>query len=181
MKQRICDPNTEVIGQVMLSYIDNLQTDLMRPILEKHHLTNIEPDTWYPLQPWLNFIQELSTLPGFSSNMIAVGLKVAEYAVKPPEMANVTLEQILEGWNDHLYANHRSGNIGSITTEKVAEKHYRTIHRHIYPDDLSYGLAYAFARTILPPGTDFKVWYENYDKRLDNGNGDETVICVKWE
>ncbi|MBN1202305.1 MAG: hypothetical protein JXJ20_10655 [Anaerolineae bacterium] len=176
-----CGPETEVIGQVMLSYIHNLQAELIQPMLKKYGLMDIDPDKWYPLRPWLDLIDELSTQPNFASNMVAVGLKVAEYAIMPPEMKNVTLGQMLEGWNEHFHANHRNGEIGSVVTEKVNDKFYKTIHQHIYPDALNYGLAYGFARAFLPAGTHFDVWYEDNDHRLDNGGGDKTVICVRWE
>lgn len=181
MRKVTVDPKTEVIGTAMLSYIDNLQADVIRPLLEKYNVTNVEPDKWYPLQPWLDAIYELSTQPNFESAMIAVGMKVVQYAVSPPEMKDVTLGQMLEGWDMHFHANHRNGDVGKITTEKVNDKHYRTIHQHIYPDGLNYGLAFAFARTILPKGTAFKVWYEDENHRLDKDNADKTVICVSWE
>lgn len=175
------DPNAEVIGQVMYAYIDNLRADVILPLLEKNNLVNIQPDQWYKVKPWLDVIDELSTKPNFMQDMIAVGLKVAQYAVMPPEMANVTLGQMLEGWDVHFHANHRSGEIGHILTEKVNDKFYKTIHRHIYPDDLNYGLAYGFAHTMLPKGTPFKVWYEDIQHRLGNDNADQTVICIQWE
>lgn len=180
--KRSCSPGTEVIGAAMVSYIDNIEAETIRPLLEKYKLVDLRPDQWYPLQPWLDLIwDELSVMPGFSSSMIAVGLKVVEFALTPPEMAGVSLGQMLEGWDIHFHANHRNGEVGKITTEKVTDKYYRTIHQHIYPDDLNYGLAYGFARHCLPKGTPFKVWYEDYDYRLDNGGADKTVICVKWD
>lgn len=181
MPRMTCSPGTEVIGQVMLSYIDNLRAEEIRPLLEKYGVANINPNEWYPLEPWLALINEMSADANFASNMIAVGLKVAEYAIMPEEMKNVSLAQMLEGWNIHFHANHRNGEIGQITTEKVSDTHYRLIHQHIYPDDLNYGLAYGFARTFLPKGTHFTVSYEDYDHRLDNGGGDKTVINVQWE
>ena len=180
MSRITCGPDTEVIGQIMLLYIDNLQAAHIFLLLEKYNLTDIQPDKWYRLKPWLDVINELSTQPGFTSNMVAVGLKVAEHAIASPEMAGVTLGQMLEAWNTQFHAIHRHGEIGCVVTEKVHDKYYRTIHRHIYPDDLNYGLGYGFAHVCLPPGTNFTVWYENDDQRLDKG-GEETVICVSWD
>lgn len=179
MPRPICPPQAEVIGQVMMSYIDNIQAEEIRPLLEKYGVVNIEPEAWYKLQPWLNVINELSKQPNFTSNMVAVGLKVAEYAVMPPEMKDVTLDMILMGWNEHFYVNHRNADLGHITTEKVADKHYLMTHCHVYPDDLSYGLAYGFARIMLPKGTQFEVWYDKDYIRLDHG-GDKTLLHVQW-
>lgn len=180
--KRSCSPETEVIGQVMLSYINNIEADVILPMLRKYKLVDIKPDHWYPLQPWLDVIwDELAPRPDFDSTMIAVGMKVVEYSIAPPEMKNVTLGQMLEGWNAHFHTNHRNGEFGYIVTEKVNDKFYKTIHRHIYPDALNYGLAYAFARQILPKGTPFKVEYEDYNYRMDRGGADKTVICVSWQ
>ncbi|GIL13050.1 MAG: hypothetical protein BroJett038_17700 [Chloroflexota bacterium] len=66
-------------------------------------------------------------------------------------------------------------------TEKINDQTYRTIHRHIYPDGLNYGLAYGFARQMLPETASFKVEYEDYNYRLDRGGADKTVIIVSWE
>lgn len=181
MARMLCSPSTEVIGQAMLSYIDNLQAEVMRPLMEKYHLVDIQRDQWYPLLPWLHCINELAHLPSFSSNMVAVGLKVVEYAVTPPEMQDATLAQMLEGWNIHFHANHRNGDVGQITTIKIDDTHYKTIHEHIYPDDMNYGLAFGFARTLLPKDARFTVWYEDPIYRLDYGGADKTVIHVKWE
>lgn len=180
MPRPICPPEAEVIGQVMLSYIDNIQADEIHPLLEKYGVANVKPDEWYRVKPWLDVINDLSKEPNFTTNMVAVGLKVAEYALMPPEMKDVTLEMILMGWNDHFYTNHRNGDLGSIVTEKISDKHFRMTHCHIYPDDLSYGLAYGFARIMLPKGATFKVWYADPENRLDAG-GEETVMHVEWE
>lgn len=182
MPKRTCSPGTEVIGQAMLSYIDNIHADLIMPLLEKYKLKDIKPDHWYPLQPWLDLIwDDLAPRPDFETTMIAVGLKVVEYALTPPEMKNVTLGQMLEGWNHHFHANHRNGEVGQIVTEKINDQTYKTIHRHIYPDGLNYGLAYGFARQMLPETAAFKVEYEDYNYRLDRGGADKTVIIISWE
>jgi len=181
MPRMMCSPGTEVIGTAMLSYIDNVRQDMIRPLLEQHNLVDIEPDKWYPLTPWLHVINEMSKRRTFEEVMVAVGMQIAEYGFTPEELKLVNLEAWLEGWNQQFLANHRNGEVGEIITEKIADKHYRTIHRHVYPDALNYGLAYAFSKKLLPPGTHFVVKYEDIFHRLDYGDADETVIIVKWD
>lgn len=181
MPRMTCSPETEVIGRIMVPYLGNLPPDKIAPLVHKYNLIGIRPDQWYPLQPWLAFLDELSTQHDFASSMIAVGIKVTEFAVSSPRMANVTLGQVLEGWDENFRANYRNGEVGHITVEKVHDKFYRTIHQHIYPDDLNYGMLYGFAHAKLPKGADFTVWYEDYEHRLDRGDGDRTVINVQWE
>jgi len=181
MPRMLCSPGTEVLGGAMLSYIDNLRQEEFRPLLEKYNVTNIKPDKWYPLLPWLHAINELSTRRNFDEVMVAVGMKVIEYAASPEELKNVTLDIWLEGWNEHFQINHRNGDVGKIITQKIADKHYRTVHRHIYPDAMNYGIVYNAAQKFLPQGTQFTVKYEDIFNRLDYGDADETVIIVKWE
>ncbi len=84
-----------------------------------------------------------------------------------------------ESYNDPNPA--RNGDVGHVITQKITDTSYRIIQQNVFPDDLCYGLAYGFARAHLPLGTNFRVWYEDYDHRIDNGDSDQTVICVSWE
>lgn len=176
-----CTPETEVIGRVMMPYFGNISPEIAAPLVIKYNLINIRPDQWYPLQPWLNFINDMAAHPDFATNMISVGIKVAEYATAAPRMAGLTLGHVLEGWDANFRANFRSGDVGHITAEKVNAQFYRTIHQHVYPDDINYGMLYGFAHAMLPKEAEFTVWYEDYNHRLDRGDGDRTVICVRWD
>jgi hypothetical protein len=171
----------EISGNTLLAYVDNVQADIIEPIFRKRGITDVDPEKWYPLQPVLDVLKELHDNPAATVNLIAIGVKIAEYGVEPEDIINAPLPVVLEHWNDHLHINFRNGNPGQIITEKVHDKFYKITQKNIFPDDLCYGLAYGFARSRLPLGTNFKVWYEDYDDRIDNGGNDKTVICVEWE
>lgn len=181
MRQLTCDPNVEVIGAAMLSILENLRVEETRPLLEKYNLTAIEPQQWYPAQRWLSAMNEMASAPDVTSNFVAIGMEVAENVILPPELENATLPQILGRWNDIYQMQHRGGDIGHVAVEAVDDQQFRTIHRHIYPDDMVYGLAYGWCRRFLPPGTPFAVQYEELDNRMDQGNNDQTVVLVTWE
>jgi hypothetical protein len=148
------------------------------PVLDKHNLTRIDPDRWYPLQQWLDILSELSEQSNAMFNMVAIGTAVSETAVLPPGADQLSLEDILFAINDVYQMQHR-GHVGSVRTEKVADKHIRLIVRVPYPDDLEYGTAYGFARRFLPKGTPFTVKYDEGTQRHDEG-GDSTIIHVTW-
>jgi hypothetical protein len=181
MRKRTCDPAVEISGQTLQAYVHGTHTDIILGIFKKHGLVDITPDKWYPLQPLLNALYEIGNHPDASSSLVSIGVKIAEYGVEPPDLKSARLALVLEGWEKHLYANVRGGDIGHILTEKVNATSYRITQDNVFPDDLCYGLAYGFARVHLPLGTNFKVWFEDYNHRIDNGDADKTVICVSWE
>lgn len=179
MRRLTCDSDVELIGQTVQAYLDNMESENIQPILEKHDLLNIQPDQWYSAQQFLNVLNELSERSNMSSSFVAIGMAVVEKMVVPPELEAASLGEVLAGWNNLYQIQHRGGEIGYIVVEKISDTHYKTIHRNIYPDDMSYGVAYGLARRWLPKGTPFTVKYDEHEKRMDNG-GVETIIHLQW-
>lgn len=180
MRHLTCDPSAEVIGQTMLSFIDNLQSDRIMPLLKRHGLDDIQPDQWYPLQDWLEVLNDLAREGDFSSSVVAIGMQITEKMLVPPEVEQLSLGEILEMWNDLYQMQHRGADVGCVRTEKVAPNHYVCTQEVMYPDDMSYGVAYGMARRWLPHGTPFTVKYDDTILNRDNG-GPQTVIHVMWE
>ena len=181
MRKRTCDPSVEISGHTLTAYISGTHTDIILRIFKKYGLEDIQPEKWYPLQPLLSALYEIGTHPDASSSLVSIGVKIAEYGVEPPDLKSARLAMVLEGWEKHLYANVRNGDVGHVITEKINPTYYRITHQNVFPDDLCYGLAYGFARAHLPIGSNFKVWYEDYQHRIDNSDSDKTVVCVSWE
>lgn len=176
-----CNPEMEIIGQTLRAYLENVQSNIIEPIFREHGIIDPDPDKWYPLQPVLEVLKELNDSSSATTNLVAIGVQLAEYGVEPEDIIEAPLPVVLEHWQDHMDNSFRKGDPGKIITEKINDKYYKITHANLFPDDLCYGLAYGFARSRLPLGTNFKVWYEDYDNRIDNGGGDKTVICVQWE
>lgn len=181
MRRLYCNPEIEVQGTSVLSIVDNVRSDHIRLYLEKHQFTDIQPDTWYPCQTWLDIMNDMAQSPNTSPNYVAIGMAIADKVVLPPELHSASLPQILEMWDAIYQMNHRGGDVGYVRTEKIHDSLYRTVHKHLYPDDLTYGLAYGWCRRFLPQGTHFTVRYEDLHYRLDDGNATETVILCEWQ
>jgi hypothetical protein len=181
MRKRNCDPAIEICGQDLMAYPVATNAEVVLRILKKYGFAEIDPNKWYPLQPLLNALYEIGTHPDAASSLISIGVKIAEYGVEPPDLKSARLPIVLENWEKHLYANVRNGDVGHVLTEKLGPTYYRITHQNVFPDDLCYGLAYGFARAHLPLGSNFKVWYEDYQHRIDNSDSDKTVIYVSWE
>lgn len=180
MRHLTCDPDAEVLGRTILLLLRGLNTARLYPLLEKHSLLDIQPEEWYSCRDWLGFINELAETAGFTGigSLVAIGLKIAEYQIVPPELENASLGQMLEMWDKVYQMNHR-GDVGTIETVKISDTHYKCIHKNVYPDDLHYGVAYGMARRYLPPGTEFTVKYDEDILAMDRG-GDQTIIHVMW-
>ncbi len=181
MRKHTCDPAAEISGQDLMAYPVASNAEVVLRILRKYGFAEIDPERWYPLQPLLDALYEIGTHPEAAGSLVSIGVKIAEYGVEPPDLRSARLAQVLEGWDRHLYANVRHGDVGHIVAQKITDTCYRIIHQDVFPDELSYGLAYGFARVHLPLGTNFRVWYENSDHRMDNSDSDKTVICISWE
>ena len=173
------DPATEVIGQNLLAFIQNVQQENIKPLLEKHGLAQINPEAWYPLQKWLTLLSELSEESDAMFNMVAIGTAISETAVLPPEVEQLTFVQIMFGINDFYQMQHRAGDAGEIITEQINDTHIKLTVRVPYPDDLEYGTAYGFARRFLPAHASFTVYYQQDHKHHDAG-GENTIIHIEW-
>ena len=174
------DPNVEVIGQNMLSFIQNTRAGTIRPTLNKYGLGVIDPEKWYLLSKWVEVMNTVARGPTGMSDLVAIGLAITKTALLPPDIENMTYPQFAMLADETYQINHRNGYAGEIKTEIVAEQHARyTIHVP-YPDDLEYGVFYGFARRFLGPEPYLIVSYDEEEKRRADG-GVHTIINVEWE
>lgn len=173
------DPNVEVVGHNLLSFIQNANADNIEPVLKKYGLAVIDPEKWYSLQQWLDVLGDLAGQSGGMFDLVAIGAAISQTAVMPPEVETMAFEQFLYLVNDVYQMQHRNGNAGEVKVEKVADKHMKIVVRVPYPDDLEYGTTYGFAHRFLPKGTTILVEYDSTLPRREGG-GESTTIHVTW-
>lgn len=181
MRKIACEPGMEVAGASLLSFINSLMADELAPLVKKYGFQNIAADKWYSMQDYLDFLYELTQQPNLVSNLVSIGMSIAEYGHMPPGMEHPTFEQIVESWDEHYQANYRNGDAGHKHATKVGPNHYKIVlDKTVVPDNLEYGVLYGFAKRFLPPGTYFTVWFDEDVLRMDEG-GEQTVLNVEWE
>lgn len=181
MQYKTFGPDAEVLGGGMLAFIESINYDNFSSILETHGVDNINPNEWYPQQVWLDVFSDIASQPGSSSNLVSIGMKIADTAPIPPEALTLPFQEVMLGFNDGSYfANNRGKDIGRIDVEILDEKHICMIDKTPYPDDFVYGAYYATARRLLPRGTDFTVKYDETIPRRGNG-GDATRVHIIWK
>ncbi len=171
-------PEAEVVGQTMISFADNLRSEVIRPILEKHGLTDIKEDQWYSHQLWMDILKEMDdTLGGQAGEaFVAFGMKVVENAVMPPEIK--TIPDALNA----LHAIHHA-NLRNVPEEEgyrvrqVEERRYIVFHNTPNPDDAIYGFLWGMVRRFRPTNATFSV------RRINNPSPEtaRSAFEVTWE
>lgn len=182
MRKLIAPPGLEIIGTGIRAFSDNLQGEKTRPIMARHHMADIDPEAWYPLQNLLDALNEIAESTSALASMLAIGTEVGQIFPMPPTLKeNPTPGDVLMIWGDIYQAIHRNGDPGAIVGTKISDKHYKTIHTCLYPDEFNYGIVYGYARRFLPPGTSFTAYYDPHMLPRDWGGNGPTVIHLEWE
>ena len=156
-------PQAEVIGQTMISFADNLEASLIKPILEKNGVGTINPEGWYPHQLWMDILKQMNdSLGGESSSaFVAFGRQVVVNAVMPDFIK--TIPDALNALHAIHHANLR--NIPAeegYSIEVKGEKHYIVYHNTPNPDDVIYGFIWGLAARFKGSNETFTV------KMIDN-------------
>jgi hypothetical protein len=181
MRRLTCDPNVEVRGEVLLSLLQNIRAKDIEQYVKVYGLTDVQAGHWYRIQPFLDLLNDLAFKENQTPNFVSIGITIAETAYMPPEMSQMPFGELLLHWDDHYQGNHRHGDIGYKSTEKIDDRHYQiTLHGGLYPDDFEYGVLYGFGKRFLPQGTYFIVLYDDTVQHLDEG-GEKTVLDIQWE
>jgi hypothetical protein len=182
-KYQAFDPNSEAIGSSLLGFIQCIRSKDIGPYLEKHGLTNIDPNGWYPVQTWLDVLSDLAEeRPGqVMFDFVSVGMAVAAVIPLPEEYyASLPFEEALLASGGSGYKRNHRGDAGEHSVEKVGEHHIKITIRTPYPDDLLYGVYYGLSRRFLPPGHHFTLQYDEETPRRDKG-GEVTIMHLTWE
>lgn len=171
-------PEAIVIGQTMLAFLENIQVDSLRPILEKHNALDIDPEQWYPHQIWMDILKDVQIDLGegeASVTFVAFGRKVVETAVMPPELK--TIPDVLHALHAIHHANLRNipEEEGYIVVEK-GPKHYIVYHNTPNPDDVIYGFLWGLAARFKAPEERFIV--EAIE--IDRLNIARSAFSIKW-
>src|SRR5690606_29393310 len=133
-------PDALVIGQTMLAFLENVQADVMLPIMEKHNMTHINPEEWYSHQVWMDILKDMESSLGGGAHTayLAIRRNVVEKAVMHPEINSIPIAL------NALHAIHHM-NLQNVPEEEgyivkqLAEKHYQVYVNTPNPSDAIYG------------------------------------------
>jgi len=149
-------PEAIILGKAVQAFAENLESDVVRPLLLKYGLDTIDPEKWYPCQALLNVLRDVSEMPGGSNALVAVGKKTVETAVMPPEVDSIP--KMLNSLNTGYHLNLRNVPAEDVhPVEVVSERVYRVTSNTPFPLNYTYGLVWGFAQRFRSPGEPFTV------------------------
>ena len=131
------DPNVETRGGGVLAFISGMG-DSAIPILKKHGLHPVDADGWYNQQKVLDAYRELRNQDFM--NLVAIGMKVPDTAVWPPEVD--TVHNALASLDVAYQMNHRGGEIGGYHYQETGPNSGTIVANNPFPSDFDYGLIY---------------------------------------
>ncbi len=172
--------DAEVLGGAIHGFIHAINRERIERHLEKLGMTEIDPNKWYPKQMYVDLWNEiLSSSDSAMFDLIDAGMTIARGAW-PPEADELPFEEIVRTWGDAFDAVNRGADRGYVRAEQIADQHWILHLRTPDPDDINYGVVYGACKRFLPAGTLFTVWYDEKNRRRDEG-GKETIIHLSWE
>jgi hypothetical protein len=150
-------------------------------ILEKRGIVDVKPESWYPLQPFLDAMKDISDKLG-AHILTRVGEQIATHAKLPPGLDS--LEECLAKMDDAFHMNHRGGDIGHY---RYAEgEHMPGLKRAVmvcenpYPCSFDQGLFEGFAKRLLP-GTAAGVVVRHDEAQPCRKHGaDSCTFLISW-
>lgn len=174
------DPNSEMTGLSVQSFVRNILHEDIAEILVRHGLNEIDPQKWYSVQKLLDVFNDVAEEGNNTSQVfVSIGLGAAElgYAAMPAQAkARLTLEAFLSAYGTRLNEIHH-GNVGYIQYQKITDGHFVMTWKIPYPDDVMYGVFYGFTRLLRPADKGFFLEYDHDQPNIDNG-GDITVLHI---
>ncbi len=145
-----------VIGQVMLAFLNNLRAENVKPLLEAAGLTEIDPQTWYPQQTFVDIYKKLEKMPRGRETIIAIGYRTLDVLEFPPEVHDV--ESALHALPEMYRAIHRGipeDEGWAIHVISDDEMHARFTSP--YSDYAAYGYLFNIAQRFRRPEQEFMV------------------------
>jgi hypothetical protein len=151
-------------------------------ILARHGLAKIDPNEWYPMQSVLDVMSDISMGENASAALISIGMAAAQatYDGLSEELKQQPLGDFLASYSQIYPTRARNGDSGWIKVEKLSEAQFVVTMKVPVPDDMFYGMFYAFTRLFRPKNKGFTVQYDDQVQRRDDG-GDVTVMNIVVE
>lgn len=169
-------PDTELLGGLVLSYIQSINVENYRDLYADFGLDALEPDKWYPAQPMIDIFNRLVERGGEMFDFVSIGMAVAKTVPLPPTIA---ISDVMIQSPQFYLSGIRGTDPGWYRTSLVSSHHVQLDYRVPFPDDFQYGIIFGLAQKTKPAGSSFLVQYDDTQPRREQG-GEFTRIHVTW-
>jgi len=138
------ESGVEVRGKVVVVLLDAMGhfKRLAIKILEKHGITDVTENSWYPQQAYLDAYREIYETIG-AKTLKTIGKQIPEKALWPSGIG--TVEEALASIDTAYHMNHRGGEIGKYGFEKTGERSAKMVCHNPYPCPFDHGIIEATA------------------------------------
>ena len=151
------DENVEVIVEVIAAFQAAFPPELLEVgtmTLRKHGIYKPEPGNFYPLQPFLDAMKDISEQFG-DAMLYRIGEQIASNAVLPPGLDSI--ESALGAIDVAYHMNHRGGEIGNYLYHDIGENRGLKKAQMVCPNPYSCafdrGVIEGFAARFKPEGS----------------------------
>ena len=167
-------PDSEVLGQLYLAFIQNLRAEEIQPILKKHGMEDMRGDQWYPVQTILDIYKDIiDGRENVNDELVAIGMKGVDTVPFPPEIHDIPSAINYIDQSSKLYSRNIPDDYG-FHTIVVGKKHLHVIKNHPHPTASGYGLIWAVVNRFKGADEVFTV------NTFPDEVGKPTIFDVRW-
>ncbi len=169
-------PHTEIIGRAIWTAVLEMDEDILA-VLDANGLDNLEPETWYPQQTWLNALKAMNqghTQP-FHYKLVVSGIRAARRIQYEPEVQ--TIPEAIRALSLIYATNHRNKpNYEGIFLEENGVRHLRVKFCTPYPHAFEYGVLQGTAHRFQPDDANLMVRFDINE----TPNDDTCIYHIVW-
>lgn len=174
----------EVLGEVIVAFMKGFPVGTEQKgsrILEKNGIKDPIPGSWYPLQPFLDSMRELSDI--FGPPLLArIGEQIATNAKLPPDLDS--LEKCLASIDIAFHMNHRGGDIGhyqhSYEGIQGGLNRAKIVCHNPYPCAFDRGCLEGFAARFSPEGPHGVTVRHDESQSCRRQGQESCVFIISW-
>lgn len=177
-KQYEAPDGAEVIGIILMAYIDHLEQHVTTPILARYDIDaeHVEAEKWYPNQMFLDIERAIFESPGGPNALVAIGKSAAENYIAPEGVTS--LEGAIQSLPGVYTTNQRNLPDGyGWLVEHKGDQHYVFTNNTGTSNHAAYGYVWALCQKMKAPGTTVHVVPQG---SFDPDATEPIVIDLKW-
>lgn len=160
--------DAEVLGQTALSILASIKREHYQPILDRHQIVTLDPNTWYPQQVILDIMREIRDecqVLATVYDLVMVGIQVAEQALQHITLPDIETFFLSGAFRlDTLQRGEKPG----YTLARLGRERQIFVEDHTpWPHDLMFGIYYGYGRVFHACGEKVMVRRAGIEDDLD--------------